>query len=121
MLKIRSKAPLRLGLCGGGTDIDAYSARYGGLVLNSTISLFVHCTIIERADSHIYFEISDTREHILLPSSRHLGGGQMIALSFISRFITNSVRSFRFQLLALASIHILMCLVVAVLAVAPHL
>ncbi|WP_394994630.1 dehydrogenase [uncultured Helicobacter sp.] len=73
MLKIRSKAPLRLGLCGGGTDIEAYSARYGGLVLNSTISLYVHCTILERADSHIYFEIADTKESLLLPSSSHLG------------------------------------------------
>lgn len=72
MLKIRSKAPLRLGLCGGGTDIEAYSARYGGLVLNSTISLYVHCTILERTDSHIYFEISDTKQSLLLPSSTHL-------------------------------------------------
>lgn len=72
MLTIRSKAPLRLGLCGGGTDIDTYSAQYGGLVLNATISLYVHYTIIEREDSKIYFENSDTKESVLLPSLSYL-------------------------------------------------
>ena len=123
MLKIRSKAPLRLGLCGGGTDIEAYSARYGGLVLNSTISLYVHCTILERADSHIYFEIADTKESLLLPSSSHLGhigGGQEISLRSISRFTTNFVRCLPCHRLALVSTLILMCLVVAGLGGAPR-
>ena len=73
MLKIRSKAPLRLGLCGGGTDIEAYSARYGGLVLNSTISLYVHCTILERADTHPSFELADPHARLWHPPPAHLG------------------------------------------------
>ena len=58
-MKIRSKAPLRLGLAGGGTDLNTYCDRYTGYVLNSTISLYVHCTIEERKDGKIVLESTD--------------------------------------------------------------
>jgi len=41
----RSKAPFRLGIAGGGTDVSPYSDLYGGAVLNVTVSLFAHATI----------------------------------------------------------------------------
>ena len=41
----RSKAPLRIGLAGGGTDVSPYSDLYGGAILNVTLSLYAHATI----------------------------------------------------------------------------
>jgi D-glycero-alpha-D-manno-heptose-7-phosphate kinase len=56
---IRSKAPLRLGLAGGGSDVSPYSDLYGGYVLNATINLYAYCTIVERTDQRIELVAND--------------------------------------------------------------
>lgn len=71
-MKIRSKAPLRLGLAGGGTDLDTYCDNFGGYVLNSTISLYVHCTIEVRDDEKIIFESTDIEQAVELEASDFL-------------------------------------------------
>jgi D-glycero-alpha-D-manno-heptose-7-phosphate kinase len=42
---IRSKAPLRLSLAGGGSDVSPFSDQFGGAVLNFTLNLFAHASI----------------------------------------------------------------------------
>ena len=56
---IRSKAPLRLGLAGGGSDVNPYSDLYGGIILNATINLYAYCTIEETNDDLITIESYD--------------------------------------------------------------
>jgi D-glycero-alpha-D-manno-heptose-7-phosphate kinase len=40
-----ARAPLRISLAGGGTDLPAYYERYGGLVVSTTIDKFVYVHI----------------------------------------------------------------------------
>jgi D-glycero-alpha-D-manno-heptose-7-phosphate kinase len=56
---IRSKAPFRIGLAGGGSDVSPYSDIYGGAVLNAAISLYAKTTIIPTRDNQIIFESVD--------------------------------------------------------------
>ena len=50
---VRAKAPLRIGLAGGGTDVSPYSDKYGGFILNVTLDMFAHATIKLRNDDKI--------------------------------------------------------------------
>lgn len=69
---VRSQTPLRLGLAGGGTDINLYCDKYTGYVLNATISLYIHCTLIPRDDSTIIFDSPDTNSYAKYDSKYRL-------------------------------------------------
>ena len=62
MLKtVRARAPLRLGLFGGGTDLSPYCDEYGGVVINSTIDKYAYVTIKDRKDKKIVFKAEDIK------------------------------------------------------------
>jgi D-glycero-alpha-D-manno-heptose-7-phosphate kinase len=57
--KTRARAPLRLGLAGGGTDLSPFCDEHGGNVLNCTISLYAHAVVEERQDWLAVFSAED--------------------------------------------------------------
>jgi D-glycero-alpha-D-manno-heptose-7-phosphate kinase len=69
---IRSKAPLRLGLAGGGTDVAPFSELYGGAILNATISMYAYASIQPRNDGKIVLNSLDKREYYTLDSAGSL-------------------------------------------------
>ena len=58
----RSRAPLRIGLAGGGTDVSPYSDEFGGAVLNATISHYAHASIQSLKENTIVFQALDRKE-----------------------------------------------------------
>ncbi|MBM7609066.1 D-glycero-alpha-D-manno-heptose-7-phosphate kinase [Lysinibacillus composti] len=72
MTIFRSKAPLRLGLAGGGTDVSPYSDIYGGYVLNATIDMYAYCSIEVTDDNKISFYAADREEYFECSSTEFI-------------------------------------------------
>ncbi len=77
----RSKAPLRIGLAGGGTDVSPYCDLYGGAILNATISLYAYATIEPLDEPEIVIAAVDRNERVAYPKTDALPINGMLDLA----------------------------------------
>jgi D-glycero-alpha-D-manno-heptose-7-phosphate kinase len=66
---VRARAPLRLGLGGGGTDLAAYCDRFGGVVLNATIDRYAYAHVSGNVEGRLIFRAEDLGSEEVLPCS----------------------------------------------------
>ncbi len=59
---VLARAPLRLGLAGGGSDLSPFCDEFGGFVLNATIALHVYAILQPRSDDTVCFIGADRQE-----------------------------------------------------------
>ena len=84
---IRSKAPLRLGLAGGGSDVSPYSDLYGGLILNATINLSAYCTIETMEGEMVQVDAYDADAHVRCPLGQTLEGAPDLIRGVYGRIV----------------------------------
>lgn len=77
---VRARAPLRLGLAGGGTDVSPYCDQFGGFVLNATIDKHAFAIIEPRNDDIVRFVAADQSRDVEYPSASSLEFDGMLDL-----------------------------------------
>ena len=63
-----AKSPFRIGIGGGGTDLDTYCNKYTGYILNATISRYAFCKILLTNNQKIIFKSKDLNQEIAINS-----------------------------------------------------
>lgn len=97
----RGRAPLRLGLAGGGTDVSPYCDTYGGAILNVTIGRYAFATIELLDDPVLQFEAQDLdrSEELLLTAELPLDEGLVLHRAvynvIVAKFLGGKARAMR--------------------------
>lgn len=69
---IRARAPLRLGLAGGGTDVSPYCDVHGGCILNATIDRYAYAVIKPLEEPSVRFISTDQQQEKAEPLTGYL-------------------------------------------------
>lgn len=77
---VRCRAPLRLGLAGGGTDVSPYSDEFGGAILNATIDRYAFAFIEPSPDFKIHFMAVDLEVDEVFPLDLNAIGSARLKL-----------------------------------------
>jgi D-glycero-alpha-D-manno-heptose-7-phosphate kinase len=92
-MHVRARAPLRLGLAGGGTDLSPYCDQFGGAVLNVTIDRFAFAHIMPEEGGGLVFRARDlgVEERYALDDEISTANGLMlhkaVYLHMVARFL----------------------------------
>ena len=91
---IRSRAPLRLGFAGGGTDVSPYCDEFGGAILNATIGHYAYATIEPLDCAQVHFTSCDQEQSVAYPSASELvPDGCLDLLKHIHNFAVQNFNS----------------------------
>ena len=97
----RSKAPLRIGLAGGGTDVSPYADLYGGAILNITIGMYAYATLKPLKGKNIRLKAMDRTEEVIVEAKKSLklDGKLDLAKGVYNRVVKDFIkRPFAFEL-----------------------
>lgn len=93
---IRSRAPLRIGLAGGGTDVSPYCDEYGGAILNATIGHYAYATIEPLEKLVVQFNSCDQNQSAEYESTPRLEpDGNLDLLKFIHNHVVRDFNANR--------------------------
>jgi D-glycero-alpha-D-manno-heptose-7-phosphate kinase len=67
-----AKSPFRIGIGGGGTDLDTYCNKHTGYILNATISKYAYCKISASNNQKIIFKSKDLNQEMIIGSDYQL-------------------------------------------------
>lgn len=90
-MTVIAKAPLRIGLAGGGTDLPAYADRFGGLVVSTAIDRYVYVIVSEARSDELQITSADassvfsSRDH-LFDASLFWGSDYRLPMEVLKHF-----------------------------------